>query len=614
MNGAAAQSSPEDGADSGGRSRVHRLATYRWLPFACGALAVAIAWPATWAGLEADDYFHRAIHTGRGAEEVYQEPQEMFRFISGEPEVVHRYIDAGWLPWWTHPRIKAEFLQLLTVQTHVLDYALWPERPEFMHVHSLSWLAAVVVLAGFFYRRFLPPAVAAAALLAFAVDDSHGTPVGFVCNRNVLLAATFGLACLLCHDHWRTHGAWWAAPAALVLWACSLFSKEAGIATCAYLGAYAFWWDKAPLLKRLATLLPYGAVLILWRTLRTAWGYGVANMGLYVDPLDEPVRFLAKFVERAPLFLMGQWFGPPPEVYMVFYRTYRFEILIWAIVSVGLLLLAVWPLLRRDAASRFFATGMVLGLLPICATFPSNRLLMFVGVGGHGLLARYWQFVFSSLPGIAPLVGWSLRWRQALGMLWVGIHLLLAPVLLHNFAGNPLGPKKLSQSFYIEHDFARADEQKELIVVNAPSVLQAGYVRLLRKYDDLPAPTRLRCLASGPVPVTVERTAPNVVVVRPQGGYMAWMLDHLFRTERDMLASGEVISLTGVEIEILEMTPDGRPAAAEFRFAEPLGSERYLWMRWREGQWELTEPPAVGEAVTYRPPPLGRLLAADWRP
>ena len=116
-------------------------------------------------------------------------------------------MDIGVFPWWTDPTLKAEFLQALTVLTHRLDYALWPDSPALMHAQSLFWLGTAVAAAAVFYRRMLGATwVAAVAALLFAVDDARGATVGFIANRNVLIAATFGVSALVCHDRWQAWG------------------------------------------------------------------------------------------------------------------------------------------------------------------------------------------------------------------------------------------------------------------------------------------------------------------------------------------------------------------------------------------------------------------------
>ena len=85
-------------------------------------------------------------------------------------------MDIGVFPWWTDPTLKAEFLQALTVLTHRLDYALWPDSPVLMHAQSLFWLGTAVAAVAVFYRRMLgPTGVAATAALLYAIDDAART-------------------------------------------------------------------------------------------------------------------------------------------------------------------------------------------------------------------------------------------------------------------------------------------------------------------------------------------------------------------------------------------------------------------------------------------------------
>ena len=85
--------------------------------------------------LEAAEGFYR---------ELLGPPAEMFRFFRGDPMRTGRIMDIGAFPWWTDPTLKAEFLQALTVFTHRLDYALWPDSPPLMHaqIHQLERMLA----------------------------------------------------------------------------------------------------------------------------------------------------------------------------------------------------------------------------------------------------------------------------------------------------------------------------------------------------------------------------------------------------------------------------------------------------------------------------------------
>lgn len=150
------------------------------MALAAVAIALLLTFRAVDSGLDADDYYRRAVLSGSPRfDSQLRGPQAMFRFLTGDPEHTQRWVDVGFLPWWTDPYIKAEFFQLIPTQTHILDYWLWPDRPELMHAHSLAWFALLVFLAARFYRRMLGATwMDGVAALLFAVEDVHATPVG----------------------------------------------------------------------------------------------------------------------------------------------------------------------------------------------------------------------------------------------------------------------------------------------------------------------------------------------------------------------------------------------------------------------------------------------------
>ena len=249
---------------------------------------MALASPSLNNGFLHDDLWHRSIMLGSDRlDELVGGPQEMFCFCPGDAERMVKAMDEGLLPWWTWPNLKAQFLQFVTVQTHVLDYVFWPNSPLLMHLHSHLWLAALTFLVGLLYRRILGPSwTAGLATLLFAVEDAHATPAGWIANRNVLLAATFGVSCLLAHDRWaRERKPGWYVLA-LFFWLASLCSKEAGIATSAFVFAYVVWLQDDAIRTRLLSRVPYGVVLVAWRTVRDVHGYGVVHVGAQCRALD----------------------------------------------------------------------------------------------------------------------------------------------------------------------------------------------------------------------------------------------------------------------------------------------------------------------------------------
>ena len=578
----------------------------RSLPAWAAVLALMLALPSLGVGWVLDDYYHRTVLLGTSRfRDLLGPPWEMFRFFRGDPDRTTRVMDVGLFPWWTYPGLKAEFFQPLTVVTHLLDYRLWPDSPALMHAQSLAWFGALVALAGCNYRRtFGRTWQAGVAMLMFAVDDAHGTPVGWIANRNSLIAATFGVSALILHDRWRREG--WRAGSLLapLLFGAALCAKEEGIATFAYLAAHALFLDPAGRARGCLALSPYFGILVVWRYLRASWGYGVHDMGLYVDPLADPGRFALAAVDHAPILLLGQLGLPPADVAIVLRPAGRAILWWFAVTVMALISWAIAPILRRDRLARFWATGLLFSVIPVCATFPMDRLLTFPGVGACGFVACILGTSFGdSSAGVAG--GRRRRRDSTLGFALIAVHLVIAPIALPIRAGAPTGPRTVEDRLYVGVPPGPHDEARTVVVVNAPSLLHAGYLPLRRELSGEPIPRHVRVLAPGIPEVSIRRPDERTIVIRPARGYLDWIPDRLFRSERRPLRLGDRVGLTGMTAEVIAVTDGGRPAEVAFRFDVPLEDHSLEWLCYRGGRFRPFTPPDVGGRQDIR---IGGLL------
>jgi hypothetical protein len=589
--------------------RVQALLGKRSLPALTALLAFALTLPALGAGWVLDDYYHRAVLLETSPfRELFGPPADMFRFFRGDPDRTGRVMDFGFFPWWTYKGLKAEFLQALTVLTHRLDYWLWPNSAAAMHAHSLLWFALLVFLTACLYRRIIaPPWVAGIAALLFAVDPAHGTPAGWLANRNSLVTGCFGVLTLIFHDQFRRDHRRGSGVLGLLAFTATLLTKEEGIATCAYLFAYGLFLDPAGRWRGGLSLAPYLGIVICWRAYRTAAGYGVWDMGLYVDPLDNPLRFMAAVGERLPILLLGQLGLPPSDVTLLLSPAAQ-SILWWGAVGfLAIFLCAATPLLREDRVARFWAAGMLLSAIPVCATFPMDRLLTFVGIGAFGLIAQFFHTVFDPSRRRA-VPSWYRIPTLVLAIFLVVVHGVLAPIALRFRAGNPMGPRSLTDRFDVRTPLGPSVREQSVVIVNAPSAPHACYLPVQRASDGLPVPRHTRVLASGMPSVTIRRPHKNVLVVRPGKGYLDWVADRLFRGVQHPLSVGEKVALTGMTVEVTVLTGDGRPAEAAFRFTVPLEDASLCWLCYRGKAFETFTPPAVGEDMEIR---IGGFLPQD---
>lgn len=575
------------------------------LPLLTTLCAVVLALPSVWTGWQQDDLVHRYFllgnpdHTGR-----VPSPLDMFDFMSGDTLRAQALMNKGVVPWWTLPAIRISFWRPITALSHWLDYVLWPDNSALMHLQSLFWFGALAAAAAFLYRRLLGPAwVAGLAALFFALDDAHGLAAGWIANRNALLAALFGFLALMAHDRWR-RGAWrGGAVASPVLFALALLSGESALAVSAYFLAYALFIDPAEKRRSLAALIPSVVVAAFWLVAWSMRGHGTWGSSFYVDPFSEPVQFLKAVAWKAPILLADQWLLPPSSVVLFLSGAAVTGMWVWAMVVLAAVTLLVLPLLRADRTARFWLTGMVLSILPVCSTMPHSRLLMYAGLGAFGLLAQ-WIGGLTGRAGWVPAAAW-----------WRGIARVAAPVFLvvHiAIAAFLLPPNSMSAAFaqpYIQDATEKVAAGAELsgqdlVILNHPIVFYGHVFSTARVLAGQSVPRRVRILAPGDLPLLVRRPAANMLLIRPEGGYMRMAFDDVFRGMSHPLEKGERVVLAGMTAEVRDLTPDGRPAEASFEFPVPLEDASLRWLRWEGSGYVPYRPPAVGDSVRLPGTPL----------
>ena len=185
-----------------------------------------------------------------------------------------------------------------------------------------------------------------------------------------------------------------------------------------------------------------------------------------------------------------------------------------------------------------------------------------------------------------------------MGFLFVVVHLVIAPISLPVRAGCPMGPKRCYSQLLVHTPLDSTVEEQDVVVVNPP--IPAGltfYLQVARDLSGQPVPRRARVLAPGWFPMALRRVDARTLVVRPKYGYLTSLFDRLLRDDSAPMALGERVELTGMTVEVTELTADGRPAEASFRFAVPLEDASLRWLQWRDGVFVPFTPPAIGGRV-----------------
>jgi len=586
------------------KDRLQSIVSSPRLPLFVTVAAVLLVLPSLWSGFQLDDIFQRYFLLGNekvGGGTMF--PTDLFNFLDGDPASVALLRDAGVIPWWTYDHLRLSFWRPLSALTHWLDYALWPDQPVLMHLQNLFWFGLLVWIASLLYRRVSrsdgsPAGVLAAgmAALLFAVDDAHGLPAGWLANRNALVAGVFGFLALLALMKTREEKWKWGPLCGSAALAAGLLSGESALGACAYLAAYAFLVVEGGWREKARALSPYVLVAVSWLWYYHFRGYGSSGSGFYVDPFSDLPGFLEAVVFKAPILLLDQWALAPSSLSVFMGRDGKIALWVAGAVVMAIGGTVLLPLLRRDRIARFWALGMVLSLPVICTTVPHGRLLLFPGLGAMGILGPWLAGVWGGA-GWVPESGSRRKVFRVISLLMVFVHLVASPILLTVNSLSSAVTEPFVQEPAERLDPGPGVEQRTVVLVNPPVFFFAEFLPTVRFLNGQSVPGRIRMLAPGDQDIRVTRTDENSLRITTARGWITSPFDDVFRGASHPFAAGDTVRMSGLEIKIGEITPDGRPREVLFRFHESLESPRLQWFRWENGAYVPFVLPEVGLGV-----------------
>jgi len=609
----------------------------KYVPIVAAGLAAILMLPALNAGFIQDDMFHRVrlvdpaklpskLHdTGwipPDAGTLSAAMRDMHSFSRSKQDT-DKLKDVGMCPWWTSEDWQFANWRPLDSFTHWLDYRLFPNSPRLMHLHNILWFAAVVFLLTLLYRRFITPVwIASLATLLFIIDDSNYFPAMWIANRNLILALCFSILTLLLHYHWRQNNSLLAGIAAPFTLLLSLLSTEAGIATFAYLFAYALILDRESRMQRLVSLVPSAIVILVWRVIYNALGYGAVASGFVIDPGREPQRYAQAVLERAPVLLSGQWGPTPAEMLNFFSEHIQKQYLLASVAFLALLLIVLLPLLWNNRVALFWFVAMCLCVLPICATLPMNRNLLFVAISTFGLTAQFLGDFFRK-------ESWTVRsrfWRAPAWLLCITLIFTHVGVAAMARIRAPKSTSFIFDTFYstIKIDPSADLTDRTVVVVNAPYPFLFLGLPVLRAYWNQPIPEGIRLLAPGFTPLEITRTGEKTLLLKaqtnnllspdvtrkafkPNIAYFYYQFNSLFRPHDLPFEAGEKIELNDMSVEVIGIDSAGQPTEIQFHFAVPLDDPSLHWLQWNWngpgfGKYSTFKALAIGEQASTKGP------------
>jgi len=603
-----------------------RFFEYKYLPAILAVIAFVIMIPALKSGFTLDEYYETAILT-----DTNQLPQQLLEMdflpensgklstaifdmisLGREEGQIQKSINNGILPWWTYQEYIGAFFRPVHVVTRWLDTRLFTNSQALMHAHSLIWFAAVIFVVTVLYRRLMGPCwLAGFAALLFLLNKSNYFPAACIANRSTLLMLFFGVVSLIFYHKWRTNGSKTAIAICYLSLALSLLAKESGICVFIYMAAYELTLANDKWFRRVINLVPAVLIIVTWKIIYNSLGFGFHGGDMYADPIRSPLIFLQAVIERAPIMFADIWGLSLTDISVAFSRTIRIKI-IWITTGFSVfVLIMILPLLRKNQLARFWFLAMAGSLVVSCSAMFS-RTLLFASIGAFGLITLFVNDIINKPEGILKTKSWQVPAKIfCLFLLLAHIPLTIAARLVTPAMFDmSINSMDAGMSIKWQDDF----KDKDIILVNCPTVLSCMMTPFYNSYHKQPFPRSMHMLSIGIEGVEIVRLDQKRLLLKAHSGnlirfergddiHVAHLLDvinGITRGKQFPTQPGQSVTTRKFTAEIVAVDDSGMPKNVLFTFNEMLEeSELYfLWFNWQDGKYRKFEMPETGQSVS----------------
>ncbi len=221
------------------------------------------------------------------------------------------YIEAGQIPWWSHPDIHNKSFRPIAGAFRLLDDVLFYSDARLNYLHSVFWLFLGSL--SFFYllkNLEMSSPILYFGTLFFSFHPIFSTPVSFINNRNILISLFFAILCILCFVKFLKNEARKNIylNCSFILFILAVLSTEQFIALSAL---YFVNYKNLKNSKYIHFMMTIFAVL--WIIYRSVFDYDYRNSASLYSPYSQTFNWLAEFLKysfQAPLYwISGKTFS-----------------------------------------------------------------------------------------------------------------------------------------------------------------------------------------------------------------------------------------------------------------------------------------------------------------
>jgi hypothetical protein len=544
---------------------------------------------------------------------------DLFCFFDGDRETARAKMSDGVYPWRFDDTQRLAYFRPVSSAWMWLDHGLFGEESLPAHLLSFAWFVLLVLVVRRVYRPLLPADANDLATLATLLSPISIITIKMWVGRYASVVATLAATGILFHLRWQKSGRPRDRWLSLAFLALGVFAGEIGIQAFAFVIVYTIVHRRGAPRRIARELWPLFVFLVVYMLSRTPLGYGVENSALYIDPLLEPVEFLAHVFANLDTILAGAVLSQVREGYVP-------AMPVWELLSLLGLLVFVFAALVRRLANRRDGAGL-------------TRLLWLFGAAGMTLVfcftsrreLRPWTFIIpqiaiNALLALAVTSAWR-RWRGSvtpgdavmraatgvLAVVW-----LVLPLQSHLDAKdasrsirNRRSPGAMRARFPDDVRQAIGPDTTMVVFLRSPEqTLPRVFLQLWCGLETRPDLTTLTLSDNALVPLddlVLTRTGANSLRLRSTEPFVR--ANDMYRyTERAPFEEGHTISLASVTVTVEEvahwqgMHGDElqRLRSAEFAFKQSLDSENLVLLTWNQDRFELVAPPPVGQSIELR--------------
>ncbi|MBW2090582.1 MAG: hypothetical protein JRI34_00465 [Deltaproteobacteria bacterium] len=556
----------------------------------------------TW-GFLYDDFIHQGVFRYSNAL-TGKHPWDLYDY-GIRPEPGEPTFKLGLIPWWTAENFRVRYFRPVTSLSIYLDYLLYRDWASGYHLTSLLLYAAILGLA---YRLFSAVGVsrrAALWALAFlAFEGTHVVPVGWIANRNTLIAILFTLLTALAFHRYHLTGRRHFLVLSLVGFLLALGGKESGLVCLPLVGLYLLCVGRPSesgsfvqaCLHALRTPALWAFVLIAFVYFG---GYALAERGensaLYSTPWQEPLIYVRQLAMLIPLAFSSLFFGLSTDI--VYTRpAWALPMMLFSLPILLLVGIVFWRRLRSCPQAGFALGWALFALLPVAGVFLSDRLLMSASLGTALLLGLF----MDSLGSLRSL--WA---RRQFGSVILFFLLVTLGVVLSIPTGCIRGEIFYKIAAADRENIANAEiplgnsPERCVFLLNSPSSALAmtimpawtvihddpgiyiTYLQMARREVEWRRESETSCVLTFGEPLLLEH-----------------QYELLFETKRQAPPPGTHYRTAHFTATILESEDKGI-RAVRLGFFRSLDDPTYHFLAWKDGRLSRVTPPAVGEALTF---------------